>query len=85
VNPDVVTQRVDDELVLVNLRTNKIFSLNSTGARFWDLLVSGQSKQQIIQVMAGEYDVDRETLAREIEQLRASLAAEALITGDQDG
>jgi hypothetical protein len=35
--------------------------------------------------MAGEYDVDRETLAREIEQLRASLAAEALIMADHDG
>lgn len=34
-NPDVVAQRVQDEVVLVNLRTNEIYTLNRTAARAW--------------------------------------------------
>jgi hypothetical protein len=35
-NRDVVARRLKDEIVLVHLRTNRIYSLNRTGARFWN-------------------------------------------------
>jgi Transglutaminase-like superfamily/Coenzyme PQQ synthesis protein D (PqqD) len=37
-HPDVVWRWVDDEAVLVNVKTNRIYSLNPTGARLWELI-----------------------------------------------
>ena len=34
-------EAVGDEVVLVHLRTNRIYTLNRTGARFWELLEDG--------------------------------------------
>ena len=42
-NPDVVFRRLDDEVVLVNMKTNLIYALNPTAARFWELLRRGSS------------------------------------------
>jgi len=33
---DVVARRLEDEIVLVHLQKNRIYSLNRTGARFWN-------------------------------------------------
>jgi len=42
-DPEVVARRVDDEIVLMHLGTSHIFALNPTGARFWELLKSGNN------------------------------------------
>src|SRR5215207_8182687 len=40
-DPNVVAQRIGDDVVLVHLRTNRIFELNATGGRVWALLAAG--------------------------------------------
>ena len=40
-DPEVVTQRVEGETVLVHLETNEIYALNPTASRAWDLLATG--------------------------------------------
>jgi hypothetical protein len=36
---------VDEEAVLVNLKTNRIYSLNPTGARLWELISVGNDRE----------------------------------------
>ena len=36
VNFDVLTERLGDEVAVLNLKTNRFFLLNSTGGRLWD-------------------------------------------------
>jgi hypothetical protein len=79
VNPNVVAQRVEGQIVVVNLETNHIFALNSTGARLWDLLSKGYSTSQIHATLSQEYAVDAQGLEAEIEQLLAQLNAESLV------
>ena len=76
--PDVVSQRLGDEVVSLNLRSNRIFSLNRTGARAWELLQTGHDWRAIRSVLLEEFDVQPEELDRELETLAASLAAEGL-------
>jgi hypothetical protein len=78
-NPDVVHRRVDDEVVLVHLRTNRIYSLNPTGARLWELLSEGYDRRRIKKHLAEEYDVDDAQLEREVDDLFSELLAEELI------
>jgi len=65
VHPEVIAQRVEDELVLVHLETNQIYNLNSSAARLWELLGSGldvdEAKQQLVQ----EFEVSMEQIDRD--------------------
>jgi len=83
--PDVVSRRLDDRTVLVNLRTNRIFELNRTGARFWELLGEGSSESQIIEGLHAEFDVPQEQLEREVRELIGQLLDEGLIGRDSQG
>lgn len=76
---NVVARRVDDEVVVVDLATNRIFSLNPTGARFWELLADGLSRSAIRARMLEEFDVDAGVLDDEIERLVRELNAESLV------
>jgi hypothetical protein len=79
-SPDVISQELDGEVVLVHLQTNRIFALNQTGARFWQLLESGHDRARIREALASEFDVEHELLEREMEGLVDALAAEGLVT-----
>lgn len=81
-DPEVVTQRLEDELVVVHLRTNRIFVLNRTAARYWELLDSGLDSAQIQETLLREFAVDEDELRGEIESFVSRLASEELIRGD---
>jgi hypothetical protein len=83
--PDVVSRRLDEQTVLVNLRTNRIFELNRTGARFWELLGDESSESQIVEQLLGEFDVPQAQLEREVAALIESLLEEGLISNDSKG
>jgi len=78
-SPDVVSRRLGDEIVLVHLETNRIFSLSPTGARLWELLTDGRSRQEIERQLREEYDVSPEAVSAEIDSLMTMLEAEALV------
>lgn len=79
-SPDVVARRLEDEIVLVNLTTNRIFSLNRTGGRYWELLDEGLEQEVIVGRLLDEFDVDRPTLEQEIADITAQLRREGLVS-----
>jgi hypothetical protein len=81
-NDDVVARHLDSETVLVHLGTNRIYTLNSTAARLWELLEEGHDRLEIERRMGAEFDVDGAELAEEIERALASLTAEGLVAPD---
>ena len=76
---DVVGQRLGDEVVLVSLETNRIFELNRTGARFWELLQSETDRGRIEAQLLEEFAVTEEELSAEVDRLIKSLDDEELI------
>jgi hypothetical protein len=79
-DPNVLAQRVEDELVVIHLVSNQIYHLNSTAARLWELLETGldldQAKQQLMQ----EFEVSKGELEQDIADVLTSLAENQLIT-----
>jgi hypothetical protein len=75
-----------DELVLLDLRSGRYFTLNDVGSRIWTLLASGTTLRSIIEAIRSEYDVTisggEATIERDVEQLLASFLAARLITAD---
>ena len=78
-HPDVAAQRVQDEVVLVNLTTNAIYTLNRTGARAWELLEEGLSPGEIESTLAEEFGVSRDDVASELRDLLDELLAKDLV------
>jgi hypothetical protein len=76
---DVLSRRVEDEVVLVNMRTNEIFALNQTGARLWELLLDGHDEGSSMDVLRSEFDVSDEALRSEVTSFFALLEGEGLI------
>jgi len=78
-DPNVLAKRVEDDIVLVHLETNRIFELNRTAAFLWDALASEPTQAELEERMAQEFDVDRDELAREIDELLRQFTSEQLI------
>ena len=74
-----VWRRVGDEVVIINLETNRIFVLNYTAARLWERLESDATMPQIEEELSREFDVTTDVIAKEAEKLIASLSAEGLV------
>jgi len=78
-SPDVLWQRLDDEVIVMQLKTDRIFSLNPTGARFWELVAGGMKIAAVREEMGKEFDVAPEVLAAEVEVILALLIGEQLL------
>ena len=57
-NPDVIAKRLDQNTVLVDISTSRIFELNETGTRIWELLGQGLNVEQIVQHLVSEFEVE---------------------------
>lgn len=78
-SPDTVYNDIGNQSVLIHMKTNKIFELNRTGARFWELLCSGQDLGTIRETMLREFDVSEAELDHETKTLLGALQAEGLV------
>jgi hypothetical protein len=76
---EVVSRKLGDRLVVVNLRTNRIYELNSTASRMWELLEAGSNRTEIEETLLEEYDVERSVASEEIDRTLAEFSSEGLI------
>ena len=79
----MVSRKLGDTTVVVNLRTNRIYELNRTASRFWTLLESGLDRDEAERVMLSEYDVDDAQLRAEADRLLVWLEREGVRHGDR--
>ena len=82
-NPNVIFRRLDNEIVLFHLGSDRFYELNGTAARFWELLHEGHDIDQIRAQLLLEFTVDPFELEGEAEALLNSLRQEDLITIDE--
>jgi hypothetical protein len=75
---DVVARRVGKTAVLVHLGSNRIYELNDTGARVWELAAEGSTVESLIDRLEEEFDVDRAKLAEEVAVIVTDLLGEGL-------
>jgi hypothetical protein len=79
---DVAARRVDDRVVLVNLQTNHIYSLNATGSRLWELLEAARTRDELVAELGEEFGVGADELGRETDDLLSELEQASLVTVD---
>jgi len=80
-SPDVVFRDLDGEAVILDLVSGTYFGLNEVGTRVWRLVEEGRNPSQIIDLVAAEYEADRDTIARDVTRLIDDLRVRRLIVG----
>ncbi len=78
-NPDVISRRVDAGTILIHLRTNRIYELNATGTRIWELLGSGCTAASIRTCLQQEFEVEEAEADRAIDETLGLLMRENLL------
>ena len=78
-NPEVMAQRVGDDLVLVHLGSNQIFELSSSAAQLWELLASGLGLTEALQQLLADYDVTPAHLEEDVLKTLRTLEAAQLV------
>ncbi|HEX3527163.1 MAG TPA: PqqD family protein [Thermoanaerobaculia bacterium] len=76
---DIRYRRIDGEAVVVRQKAAEVLVMNEVAARLLDLADGRSSVGAWIDVLAGEYEVDRETLERDVLTFAAELAAEGML------
>ena len=82
-NPEVVASRVGQGGVLVHLQTNRIFELNTTGLRIWELVGEGRALEDVEQVLQREFAGEPAHVRADMLELIEALSGEGLITDDE--
>ena len=81
-SPDVVSNRLGEGGVVVNLHTNRIFELNATGMRAWELMAECHGVQEIARRLQDEFAGEPDRVLAELQQLLEDLAREGLIDAE---
>jgi hypothetical protein len=76
---DIVDRNLGETAVLIRLQTKKIYELNATGARIWDLLKAGFTKERVVDALVSEFNTNRDALSEAVDELVDTLRAEGLI------
>lgn len=76
---DVVTQKVGDEMVLLDLESGVYYGLDAVGSRIWELLTEHGHLRVVLETMTEEYEVTPEILQQDLLHLVQELQARGLI------
>lgn len=81
-NNNTVTGRLQDELVMLDIRKGSYFSLNPVATRIWDLLESPLEIGQLCGLLLEEYEVSYEQCKTEVEELLIEMIKLGLVLRD---
>lgn len=77
---DQLSAEIGDEVVILNVESEKYFGLNPVGARIWQLIQDRRPLTEIRDIVLTEFDVDAERCERDLLHLVDRLREEGLVT-----
>jgi hypothetical protein len=79
IHPDVVTEPVGPELLLVQLAQGTTFRLNASGTAIWQMAIAGHTTAEIAEQLHARLGTSPTALAQDTSGLLAELAQNALL------
>ncbi|MDG1389174.1 MAG: PqqD family protein [Halioglobus sp.] len=78
-SPDVISQEVSGETVLLDLNSEHYFGLDEVGTRIWQLIDSSGNLQEIYDTILSEYEVEADQLLEDMTQLLGDIEKAGLV------
>ncbi len=82
-SPDVISQEVSGETVLLDLESENYFGLDEVGTRIWQLIKETNDLEAIFNTLLAEYDVSEERLQGDLDALLGEIAGLGLVKLEQ--
>jgi len=82
ISEEALSQEVNGETVILDLKSESYFGLDEVGTRVWQLLQEHGDVQKVFDAMLEEFDVDADTLASDMKNLIDDLTEKGLISSD---
>jgi len=79
-SPDVISQEVSGETVLLDLESENYFGLDEVGTRIWQLIKETNDLNVIFDTLMEEYEVTEERLQQDLTVLLTEIEGLGLIT-----
>ena len=80
VSPQVISQEVAGETVMLDLESECYFGLDTVGTRVWQLIRDNGELRTIYNTLLAEYEVEESRLHADLETLLTQACAQGLIT-----
>lgn len=85
INSEDITYRIiDNEAVILNLKTGDYYSLNATGAFIWKLLENKMTTNTLTDKVVEEFGIDKKDAIRDIKLLLKDLISEKMIRQENE-
>jgi len=79
-SPDVISQEVSGETVLLDLESENYFGLDEVGTRIWQLIKEKEDLQAIYNTLLDEYEVEESRLQADLETLLGEISKLGLVS-----
>ncbi len=79
VGAQVLFRQLDDEAVLLDLKSGTYFGLNDVGARAWQLIIEHAALSRVLQVLLQEYAAEPDVVERDLLELGRQLVTRQLV------
>lgn len=76
----LLTQELEEELVIANLSSGRYFGLGESGKRIWDLLERPMALDNICTTLLEEYEIDRASCERAVLTFASRLLEKGIVT-----
>jgi hypothetical protein len=80
INPLIVARQMNQGAVLMNTANGDCFELNVVGATVWEHIGRGTALPVLVETIANQYGVDRETVSADVLRLIEDLARQGIVT-----
>jgi hypothetical protein len=79
----VLSTELERESILLDPESGTYYTLNEIGSRVWELAADRPTLDEVHDILLTEYEIDAETLRRDLETLLDRLEAEDLMDVDE--
>ncbi len=76
---NAISETLDGESIIINLKSGMYFSLNASGSIVWDGIVAKQSPEAIVEAVASRYDAAHDVVESSVKSMIESLKQHELI------
>jgi hypothetical protein len=84
-NDTLMSAPIDREIVFLNPSTDSYVALDDIGRRIWDLLEQPRRLEELVDLLAEEFEGQRETIRSDLVPFLAELEGEGIVTVDAQG